>query len=95
MLYLFPHEHCKECEEIRSRLKQLVLAHRVIQPGQAIEKVLEIHGDISPPVLIEGDKVIRGERAILKFLEELGKFKEEWDKFQSDSCYCGDNGEIE
>ncbi len=95
MLYFFPHEHCQECEEIGRQLKQLVLAHRVILPGQTHPNAPPIPKDLTPPVLIDGKNIIKGISPILAHLETLRKFKEEWDKFQSDSCYCGDDGEIE
>jgi hypothetical protein len=47
------------------------------------------------PLLMDSKKHIEGEKNIVAYLEELHKFKEEWDKFQSDSCYCDDDGNIE
>jgi hypothetical protein len=48
-----------------------------------------------PPILVDGKQVVQGSKNILTYLEKLESFKEEWDMFQSDSCYCRDDGEIE
>ncbi len=95
MLYFYSHEHCKECEEIQSRLRDLVLAHRVIGPGQTVEGGPPLPSTLTPPALIDGNSIVSGAEAIALYLEELHNFKESWDKFQGDSCYCGDDGEIE
>lgn len=47
------------------------------------------------PLLVDSAKYIEGEKNILAYLEDLRKFKAEWDKFQNDSCYCDDDGNIE
>jgi hypothetical protein len=39
--------------------------------------------------------MIQGSDAIIKHLEELEKFKELWDKFQSYACYCDEEGNVE
>ncbi|GAB4379663.1 MAG: hypothetical protein Kow0042_29280 [Calditrichia bacterium] len=94
MLILYKKSHCPECGEIEDRLNELVLAYQVevfdSPPGT------ESAGDsMSLPALQDGEQIFKGKSAILKHLEELETFKQEWDKFQSDSCYCDDEGNIE
>ena len=95
MLYFYRHPNCPKCELVQSRLRELVLAHRVILPGQTDPNAPPFPKDLTPPTLIDGENIIGGIELILAHLETLRQFKEEWDKFQSDSCYCGDDGEIE
>jgi len=35
---------------------------------------------------VDGEKVVQGSDLIVARLEEIEKFKELWDKFQSDAC---------
>jgi hypothetical protein len=73
----------------------MVLAHRVILPGQAVEGSPPLPATLTPPALIDGEKIISGAEAIARHLSELSQLKAAWDKFQGDACYCGDDGEIE
>jgi hypothetical protein len=40
------------------------------------------------PALVDEEKVVQGSDPIVARLEEIEKFKELWDKFQSDTCSC-------
>lgn len=48
-----------------------------------------------PPILVDDDRVIQGNKNIIAYLEELEWFRELWSKFQSNACYCDENGRIE
>jgi hypothetical protein len=51
---------------------------------------------VTAPVLIDGDRrVIEGDEPILKHLEELEAVKALWDKYQTDACYCDEDGRVE
>lgn len=95
MISFYRHSTCPECDQIQAALEEMVLAHKVI-PWEEQASGKGIPGtDLEPPVLVDGDEIYRGSDEILSHLKTLRCFKEEWDKFQSDSCYCGDDGEIE
>jgi hypothetical protein len=47
------------------------------------------------PGLRDDDRIVCGKEDVLNYLEDLGGFLEEWQKFQSDSCYCDVNGNVE
>ena len=40
------------------------------------------------PALVGEEKVVQKSEPIVTRLEKIGKFKELWDKFQSDACSC-------
>lgn len=40
------------------------------------------------PALVDEEKVVQKSEPIVPRLEEIGKFKELWDKSQSDVCSC-------
>lgn len=93
MIVFFRADDCRECDAIEEALAELVLAHRVVrfagdQPYEGLPEGL------SPPVLADGGEWFAGGRAIRRRLDELGEFKAEWDKFQSDACYCDDQGNV-
>ncbi len=80
---------------IREKLEELVLAHRWEAIAAADQVKLPLPPGARLPALVDGDTVVCGEENILAYLEELARFKAEWDRFQSDSCYCGPDGEVE
>ena len=85
-LYFPNHRHS---DAIREKIAEMCLAvHITTRPFQEV-------GNPQLPVLKDDATIIQGEKAILDYLEELADFKAEWEKFQSDSCYCGEDGEIE
>lgn len=47
-----------------------------------------------PPILADFDFRDEGAAACERRLEELEQTKAEWDRFQSDACYIGDDGDV-
>lgn len=95
MLKFYHTPHCPRCREIQEALTEMSLAHEVILVKDSDEIEADILKHKKLPLLIDDDEISQGSEAILQHLEELKGFKELWDKFQSDACYCGDEGEIE
>ena len=86
MITFFFMTHCARCDEIRHVLESRCLAHcPVLVDEGALPGGLP--AGVTPPVLVDGDRVIEGAEAILAHLDELARFKALWDKYQSDSCY--------
>lgn len=95
MLILYRKEDCPSCKAIQETLESMSLAHKVVIVNDENRNQTEIPGNISLPVLRDGDETISGNRKILDHLEELEDFKKEWYKFQSDVCYCDSEGNVE
>ena len=77
-----------ESKDILDGLKELVVAHEV--------EYLENTGqEFDLPVIIDDNRVIQGKGNIMQYLEELGEFLDEWQKYQSDACYCDSDGNVE
>ncbi len=87
MLVLYRTSDSRAGDRIEERLKELVLSHRIHDIDRISEKPAELTGD-ELPVLYDDKAVFRGEQYIMAHLEELEQFKQEWDRFQSDACYC-------
>lgn len=92
MLTFYRTEHCEDCDRIEQALHDLVLAHRVIIADREAQKTA---GTEVYPLLVDGQDRLTGHRTVLKHIDELEKFKALWDKFQTDACYCDDNGDVE
>jgi hypothetical protein len=43
---------------------------------------------------MDDKEIIQGKDKILAHLEDLEGFKEQWYKFQSDACYCVEEGNV-
>lgn len=95
MLKFYHNPHCPKCGEIQDVLEAMNFAHQGIAVKNSNEIGDDDFADKKLPMLIDDNKIFEGSEAILQHLEELKGFKELWDKFQSDACYCGDEGEIE
>ena len=95
MITFFRTSDCPGCEAIEEVLEDLCIAHKVVLVPQSGVPDESMPDEAKPPILVDDDKVIRGNKNIIAYLEELKGFKELWYKFQSDACYCDENGRIE
>jgi glutathione S-transferase len=71
-LKLYNAEWCWYCRRVRKKLDELGLAYDVIEvPVRHSQRaeVLEISGQTSVPVLVDGDKVIDDDDVIIPYLE--------------------------
>ncbi len=93
MMTFFRAADCPGCEAIQEVLADLCILHRVIVIPEDGKPNESLPGTAKPPVLVDDDKVIQGNKSIIAYLEELKGFKELWYKFQSDACYC-DEGDV-
>ena len=94
MVTLYRTPDCPGCLAIQSVLKELVLAHHVVVADPS-DLPAALPQGTHLPVLVDEGVIYQGREAILAHLEELESFKELWDKFQSDACYCDEEGNVE
>lgn len=95
MLTFYRTRDCPRCAEIQETLREMNYAHEVVEVKNSDELEEVTLKGRKLPLLKDDRKVIEGSHAIIRHLEELGEFKELWDKFQGDYCYCDDEGGIE
>lgn len=93
MINFYCAESCPHCTAIREVLDSLSLAHKVVIVEDRAESPVS-HAQRLPVLEDEGE-VITGRKAVLEHLEKLAGFKAEWEKFQTDACYCDDEVNIE
>lgn len=89
MITLYRVDHCHACDEIEEALRDLVIAHNIVNVEKA--RPPELAGK-EPPVVIEGDNVVSGQPALRDYLAQLTRDAELWRKYQSDVCYIDEQG---
>ena len=88
MIIRFLGTHNAESKDTLDGLKELVVAHEV--------EYLENTGQkFDLPAIIDDNRVIQGKGNVMQYLKELGEFLDEWQKYQSDACYCDSDGNVE
>ncbi len=95
MILFYRKKNCPVCNEIEEALTELVIAHRTIEVDGSVPVHPPLPDGATPPVIVDGQSVIQRKEELFRYLSKLARFKEEWDRFQSDSCYCGEDGEVE
>jgi hypothetical protein len=92
MIEFYRSEHCEGCEAVAEALRDMRLAHQTILVTEGESR--DTHpGGGALPVLVDEGKVYEGRDAVMQRLEELEGFKEQWEKFQVDACYCEEDGQ--
>lgn len=94
MIRLYRLENCQPCAEIEEKLREMVIAHQIevvadLAEAQSSQPKIE-----TLPCLLDDGKLYQGEEAVLTQVAALEKIKTQWDRFQSDSCYCGPDGDV-
>jgi glutaredoxin len=95
MIRFYRSRDCPGCSAIQETMEDLSLAHKVVMVKDRAELPVEISKDSRLSVMVDGNEIFQGHDRILHHLEQLENFKAEWDKFQSDACYCDDDGKTE
>ncbi len=93
MLTLYRKPESREGADIATKLQDMVLAHKVVDVTDERQAPREI-GQHHLPVLADGEHIAAGADAIAKHLEWMSAYKEQWDLFQTDTCYCDAEGNI-
>lgn len=94
MLIFYRTEDCPGCKGIQSTIEAMRLAYKVVIVENGPISAPGIPSGMTPPVLVDEKETIQGRKNILAHLEELEEFKGQWYKFQSDACYCDEEGNI-
>jgi hypothetical protein len=72
-----------ESSRVRELFDELAIARR------------EVYDASSLPAVVDDGRTIEGLKAIENYVDELSSYLGEWQKFQSDACYCNERGEVE
>ena len=93
MITLYRVAECDACDEVQEKLRDLVVAHEVIdiEKGQPAARE-DVMAEKDFPVIADGERLVSGAEALHAYLQELAVELEEWRKFQVDACYIDDKG---
>jgi glutaredoxin len=94
MLTLYSLADCSDCHSIEQALGAMAIAHKVVRIATHEETGAVLPGGAELPALVDDGRLYCGLTEITKHIEWLRQFKAEWDKFQSDACYCDDDGQV-
>ncbi|OGB69041.1 MAG: hypothetical protein A2Y94_11430 [Caldithrix sp. RBG_13_44_9] len=94
MIKIFLRSGDTKMQEIQKILQEMVITHQIILLSDQQNSISENSNWQELPALEDSGTIIQGQQNILNYLEQLQSFKKEWDKFQSDSCYCDAEGNI-
>ena len=86
---------CNECDVIQDALREFCFVYETIILESPDELPSELAKAGPPPILVDERDVFVGAENIISHLEELDQFKELWYKYQSDACYCDEQGNVE
>jgi len=95
MIIFYKTKNCQSCRTIEDMLTELCMPFKVMALEDRDELPKTLPADASLPLLIDEQKILQGPTEIINHLEELGRLKEQWYKFQSDVCYCDEEGNVE
>jgi len=94
MLYLYARKTDYRTETILDYLDDMVAAYRFIDIDEEKSAIPARIAHGASPALVDGEEVVEGYEGVMSRLEEFERLKAEWDKFQGDSCYCDEFGNI-
>lgn len=93
MITLYRVAECDACDEVQETLRDLVVAHEVVDVEKEQPTELDnVLAEKNFPVIADGDQLVSGDAALHAYLKELAAELEEWRKFQVDACYIDDKG---
>jgi hypothetical protein len=95
MITFFATAKCRECGAIEEALQTLCLAHELVLAAGDQKPPKGLPPGTLLPAMVDGKSILQGHRDILEHVQQLEAVKALWDKYQSDACHCGDDGEIE
>lgn len=91
MITLFRKTESPAADSVQERLRDLVVAHRVVIVGGRSEQE---PAPANLPAIRDGDETVSGEAELGRYLTRLERRLREWNRYQSDGCYIGDDGEV-
>jgi hypothetical protein len=89
MISLYCEHGHDQCQRIKEKLDDLALEFHYIEVD------VERAGDVEQlPLLVDDGRKFTGLGEIETHIDELTRLAADWRKFQSDSCYCDDQGNV-
>ncbi len=91
MIKLYRKENSKQADAIEAEFREIVLGYDRLVIAEKDARQMFGEG-ISLPVITNNEKIVSGEQ-IPAYVSELEQLMRDWQKFQVDACYIGEEGE--
>jgi len=89
VIKLYLEKNDDESSRVRELFDELAVARREVYDASSLPEGATI------PAVVDDGRTIEGLGAIEEYVDELSRYLDEWQKFQSDACYCNEQGEVE
>jgi hypothetical protein len=92
MVKLYREQVSLQADAIEAEFKEMVLGYDrlIIDPSKAKQLFDNEH---CLPVITDNEKTVSGD-AIANYMKELRKLMQDWQRYQGDSCYVDDDGDV-
>jgi hypothetical protein len=92
MIKLYRKQVSSQADAIEAEFKDMVLGYdrEIVSPAEA-KKLFG--ADHVLPIITDNQKMVSGDD-IPGYIKELRNFVRDWQRFQGDSCYVDDDGEV-
>lgn len=89
MIKLYREENSPQADTIEAEFREMVLGYDrvIVEPAQA----REMFSGLELPVITNNERVVSGEDIKL-YIKELETLMRDWQLFQGDYCYVGEDG---
>lgn len=89
MIKLYREENSPQADTIEAEFREMVLGYDrvIVEPAQA----RELFNGLDLPVITNNERVVSGED-IKPYIKELETLMRDWQLFQGDYCYVGEDG---
>jgi len=91
MITFYANKGCKECDQIEEMIANLSLAHRTVLLDDGDRKPEALAEDVSLPAMEDEHAIYSGHQRIVDHIDDLSRYKGQWYKYQSDTCYVEDD----
>jgi hypothetical protein len=88
MITLYLLKNDEQSEHVCELFRDLAVSHRVVYKPSLPSR-------LRLPAVVDDDRILQGREEIEAYVEELTLYLAEWQKFQSDACYCNRDGEVD
>lgn len=95
MITFYKTPGCAQCEHTVNALEDLGIACTVVNVDPDRARANGMPDGTTAPLLQDNEEIFQGHEAINEHFEDLEDFVSLWQKFQTDACYCDEQGNPE
>ena len=93
MIRLYRTAECHLADTVEEGFREIRMAHEVVVVDSR-DSIPHETGGAALPLVVDGDDVISGKKALESYIEEQQQLMKEWYSVQSGACHVEDDGTI-